>query len=246
MYLWGFLRGEGGGDPNHQAASPRSTLARDRLGDHIWRRPDILTGFYLSLSHPVLPQSWGPGMSSASAPFCRQGSGGGAANMGWAEQGKPSLPGSGPRRAAPCLRAARARAGLGTQPGWLRHPPRPPPALSPENRPFVGSGLDGQLTWPGHQLPAACSSRPWPWCDESGQPAGQPRAQPPPRGLPWSWQGFRERIGCCPVASRERITDPQQVQCEPLFPSLWGPGWRGQSISFLVSRDHWSLAYLCV
>lgn len=27
--------------------------------------------------------------------------------------------------------------------------PVPPPALSTENRLFVGSGLDGQLTWPG-------------------------------------------------------------------------------------------------
>lgn len=29
-----------------------------------------------------------------------------------------------------------------------------PPALSLDNGPIVGSGLDGQLTWPGCQLPA--------------------------------------------------------------------------------------------
>lgn len=52
----------------------------------------------------------------------------------------------------------------------------PLPAPSLENGPFVGSGLDGQLTWSGCQLPA-CSSWPGPCSDECrGSQLGQPGA----------------------------------------------------------------------
>lgn len=81
-----------------------------------------------------------------------------AAVLGWAEQGTLFPPESGPSWAAPCLRVARARAGLGKQPGWPRHPPRHP---RPPSARRMGSllALDGQLTWLGRQLPARSS---WP------------------------------------------------------------------------------------
>lgn len=51
--------------------------------------------------------------------------------LGHAEEGTLSPPRPGPSRAAPCLRAARARAGLGKQPARPRHPPGAPARPQP-------------------------------------------------------------------------------------------------------------------
>lgn len=61
--------------------------------------------------------------------------------------------------------------------------PGPPPALGPENGPFVGSGLDGQLTWPGRQLPAR--SR---WPGPQGERCG---------GSGWSGPGLGSLCRTC-------------------------------------------------
>lgn len=68
--------------------------------------------------------------------------------------------------------------------------PGPPPALGPENGPFVGSGLDGQLTWPGRQLPAR-SRWPGPHGEGCGVswlegPRGRGPCAGPACAVPWA------------------------------------------------------------
>lgn len=109
--------------------------------------------------------------------------------------------------------------------------PGPPPALGPENGPFVGSGLDGQLTWQGRQLPAR--SR---WPGPHGERCG---------GSGWSGPGLGSLCGtrvCCTlgsgVLSAGRLGRGQPVWLSPpalqaCCPRGWpsGGSWRQGCVS---------------
>lgn len=110
--------------------------------------------------------------------------------------------------------------------------PGPPPALGPENGSFVGSGLDGQLTWPGRQLPAR--SR---WPGPHGEGCGAagwsgPGAGVPVKDLRLLCPGLRGPVG------QEVGMGPA---CVAVFPELLQaccPGW-------WPSGDSWRQGCVC-
>ena len=92
----------------------------------------------VSALRPTAPSSaWIPGGVSQGTPASQQGIG---LCLGLGGTGHCPLL-RGPSRAAPCLRAARARAGLGKQPAWPRRPPRGPrPPLARRMDPLLALG----------------------------------------------------------------------------------------------------------
>lgn len=147
------------------------------------------------------PTAWRPGGFSQGAPTSQQGIG-----LSWVgrdralsppERAKPGspLPPGGEGACRPWQAACMAQtSSLG-----------PPPALGPENGPFVGSGLDGQLTWPGRQLPAR-SRWPGPHGEGCGGsrlegPRGQGPCAGPACAVPWApgscWPGGWDGASLC-------------------------------------------------
>lgn len=85
--------------------------------------------------------------------------------------------------------------------------PGPPPALGLENGPFVGSGLDGQLTWPGRQLPARSH-----WPGPHGEGCG---------GSGWSGPGLGSLCRtcvCCALGSGV-LSAGRLGRGQPMWPS---------------------------